>query len=48
MTLSSLHHKEVDDAHLARLKHLLSDKAPTQQAGILEMALSCTGMLVLK
>jgi hypothetical protein len=46
--LSSLHAKQVDEAHLARLKLLVSDKAPIQHPKIIEMALVCIGMLALK
>lgn len=47
LTLTSIHAKSVDESHLARLKLLLSEKAPSQQAAVMEMALSCIDVLVL-
>lgn len=46
-TLASLHSRSIDEAHYARLKLLLSEKAPTQQAAVMEFALSCIDALVL-
>lgn len=48
LTLTSLHAEQIDQAHLARLRLLTSDRAPAQHPGTLEIALHCIGVFALK
>ncbi|KAJ9109086.1 hypothetical protein QFC21_000414 [Naganishia friedmannii] len=47
LTLTSLHADQVDEAHLARLRSILSDKVSSYHTAVLEMTLACIGTFVL-
>ncbi|KAJ9109753.1 hypothetical protein QFC19_001983 [Naganishia cerealis] len=47
LTLTSLHANQVDEAHLARLRSILSDKVSSYHTAVLEMTLTCIGTFVL-
>ncbi|KAJ9125427.1 hypothetical protein QFC22_000388 [Naganishia vaughanmartiniae] len=47
LTLTSLHANQVDEAHLARLRSILSDKVSSYHTAVLEMTFACIGTFVL-